>query len=120
MNDADLKKAELMLTIDRNQKYGVTSHVTVGRKLGRITFSPHAELHFAGARPYVFSGSFDITQGRKMEVDLSLENIHDTPMTLKGKINHRITSTIISHYLLTVSNDRTCVVAIRRIDHLQK
>jgi hypothetical protein len=53
-----------------------------------MSFSPNIEIRIPKRRSITVSGMLDYMTSRKVDVNLVMENLFTTPVTIKGRLEH--------------------------------
>ena len=97
-----MKRLTTQATIDDKQKYTMTAELeTVSNKFN-TKYNPRMEMTMPGRNPIKFGGSILYRDGKRADIDLSLENLSQKPMTVKGKniFNIAPTSELLLFFIL--------------------
>lgn len=98
LNEASLKRINAKVVVDEKRTYASSITLQIQSKNGDIKYIPGLELNIHGMSPVTLKGSITIEKSNKIMMDLALENVAATPITLKGAVekigNKRINSNI--------------------------
>ncbi|XP_074643894.1 uncharacterized protein LOC141900764 [Tubulanus polymorphus] len=86
VNNPDEKRAALRFTIDDEQVYSVLTGVTIQRGSGFSKYTPNVEIRIPGRKTITVMGGLEHQEGRKLDIDLSMNNVLRDPVLFRGSI----------------------------------
>ena len=81
-NDDDVKRVSANLVINQRDEYGAVAEM----QMDKTRFVPMLEITTPDRPPVRLGGSINNKNGRRLDIDLSLENAAKEPITLKGTL----------------------------------
>lgn len=86
VNNDDLKRLTGQVTIDDAAQYSVTTELQISDGKYATRYTPNIELSIPGKAPYKLSGSVTYREGKKADVDITIDNVFEESATFKGLI----------------------------------
>ena len=79
-------------SIDDARTYGLLAELGMSGNEVRNVYTPRVQVTLPGQEPYTFTSEVLYRPGKRAQIEMTLENVFDSPVTLNGML----TSLIIS------------------------
>lgn len=86
VNSENLKQVQGQISVDDIIQYSLLAEVQVNQGRYAMRFTPKVELVVPGRAPMKMSGSATYREDKKLDVDISIENVLKDPAVFKGLI----------------------------------
>jgi len=80
------KRASLRFTIDDEHVYSAKTGLTIQRGRGFSKYTPTVEIRIPGREIITVQGGMEHQEGRKLDIDLSMNNLLEQPVIFRGSI----------------------------------